>query len=49
MTFSGILFICALVVSFAALALREGRKLFIIINKQDQAISRMQVLIIQAR
>ena len=39
MTFFGNIVYCALVVSFAALAPREGRELFIIINKQGQAIS----------
>ena len=66
MTFSGILFICARVVSFAALA-RSARAandttraqinnipekshvIIIIINKQGQMISRMRVLIIQAK
>ena len=66
MTFSGILFICARVVSFAARALRaraandttraqinniprKSHVIIIIINKQGQMISRMRVLIIQAK
>ena len=64
--FSGILFICALVVSFAARARRSSAAndtiraqinnipeksyvIIIIINKQGQMISRMRVLIIQAK
>ena len=60
------MFICALVVSFAALALRalaandttraqinnipeKSHVIIIIINKQGQMISRMRVLIIQAK
>ena len=61
-----LLFICALVVSFAALALRaraandttraqinnirsKSHVIIIIINKQGRIISRMRVLIIQAK
>ena len=54
--FSGILFICALVVSFAATTRAQinnipekSHVIIIIINKQGQMISRMRVLIIQAK
>ena len=49
--FSGILFICALVVSFAQInnISEKSHVIIIIINKQGQMISRMRVLIIQAK